>query len=378
MSAEPVVQHLKSTPAAASPRRRKRGSKTPDGHAGEEDSEGGSTVVTILPRRSEVVEASARQTEGEGECTGGPRGDRPQSKRPPLQRKSLSMRLLRMVTFNSLPDWQQDNEYLKTHHRVATHSFRRSFKTLFSVHTETVNIWSHVIAFFLCLFLCVKAFILGDEVAKEIWDVNISDLPLSDKLMVFLFLLSSMGLFLCSFLFHLLCNHSEDVSLMFGKLDYLGIILSFAGQSSNAYYFGFYCSSIVKLCYIVVLVVLCSVCVAVILLDRFGTPEMRPIRFGVFFLLGLSNIVPLIHIGLVNGFWLVFVEWGVGNSSLLLESGAILFVLQVPERFAPGVFDVLGNSHQLFHLIVLIAIVFHYSCILNMIHHRLYVDPSCP
>jgi adiponectin receptor len=51
--------------------------------------------------------------------------------------------------------------------------------------------------------------------------------------------------------------------------------------------------------------------------------------------------------------------------------GASLYVLRVPERFCPGVFDVWAHSHQLFHICVVAAALVHYDTLLSMIKDRL-------
>lgn len=46
--------------------------------------------------------------------------------------------------FDFLPEWLQDNEYLRTGHRPPLASFGACFKSIFSLHTETGNIWTHM------------------------------------------------------------------------------------------------------------------------------------------------------------------------------------------------------------------------------------------
>ena len=51
----------------------------------------------------------------------------------------------RVVHHHSLPDWLQDNDFLHTGHRPPTNSFLVCFKSIFRIHTETGNIWSHLL-----------------------------------------------------------------------------------------------------------------------------------------------------------------------------------------------------------------------------------------
>jgi adiponectin receptor len=45
---------------------------------------------------------------------------------------------------------------------------------------------------------------------------------------------------------------------------------------------------------------------------------------------------------------------------VLYITGAVIYALRIPERFAPGKFDFLGSSHQIFHGFVLAAATSHF------------------
>ena len=46
---------------------------------------------------------------------------------------------------NLLPHWLKDNDFLHYHHRPPLPSFRSCFRSIFRIHTETGNIWTHMI-----------------------------------------------------------------------------------------------------------------------------------------------------------------------------------------------------------------------------------------
>lgn len=48
-----------------------------------------------------------------------------------------------------------DNEFIRSGYRINHHSCCRSFKSLFTCHNETVNVWSHLLGaiFFLILLM---------------------------------------------------------------------------------------------------------------------------------------------------------------------------------------------------------------------------------
>ena len=55
------------------------------------------------------------------------------------------------AVYNTLPKELQDNEYITTGYRVEL-SFWESVKSLFGLHNETLNIWTHLIGTWCCFF----------------------------------------------------------------------------------------------------------------------------------------------------------------------------------------------------------------------------------
>ena len=51
-------------------------------------------------------------------------------------------------------------------------------------------------------------------------------------------------------------------------------------------------------------------------------------------------------------------------------SGALIYVGQYPERLWPGRFDIVGHSHQIWHLFVTWAAVVHYSTLHEYLEYR--------
>ena len=82
----------------------------------------------------------------------------------------------------------------------------------------------------------------------------------------------------------------------------------------------------------------------------------------MFVAMGLSAVFPVLH-GLKLHGWQrlddgIGLRWVVGQGALYV-AGAAIYAARVPERWRPGAFDVWGNSHQVFHIFVLVAAVVH-------------------
>lgn len=57
--------------------------------------------------------------------------------------------------------------------------------------------------------------------------------------------------------------------------------------------------------------------------------------------------------------------------ALLYLFGALLYATRTPERYFPGRCDFVGQSHQLFHVCVVVAAIVHYLGITYKKKHRI-------
>lgn len=114
----------------------------------------------------------------------------------------------RVIPHDVLPDWLKDNDFLLHGHRPPMPSFRACFKSIFRIHTETGNIWTHLLG---CVFfLCLGIFYM--------FRPNISFVaPLQEKVVFGLFFLGAILCLSFSWLFHTVYCHSEGVSRLFSK-----------------------------------------------------------------------------------------------------------------------------------------------------------------
>jgi len=54
----------------------------------------------------------------------------------------------------------------------------------------------------------------------------------------------------------------------------------------------------------------------------------------------------------------IALDWVVLQGALYII-GAVIYAARVPERLKPGRFDIWGSSHQIFHVLVLLAAASH-------------------
>ena len=274
----------------------------------------------------------------------------------------------KVVSFDNLPVWRKENEYVRHGYRPPMESFRKCFSTVFRMHTETWNIWTHV--FGAVMFCAIALYVYVSGMSK------VSLLPWYEQVIIAGFFVSAIACLSLSFLFHTFNNHSEDVARLFCRMDYSGITVMITGSCIPCYYYSFYCATFSKCLHIGVLIILCGLCLVFCTLKRFTRPEFRLIRTMMFIGFGFYSFIPAFQIISQVGFSYanaVFPLSGLLLMASVYVSGAGLYASRIPERFFPGKFDIWASSHQLFHICVLIATYIQYGVILDMVSHRLSV-----
>ncbi|VDM58493.1 unnamed protein product [Angiostrongylus costaricensis] len=272
------------------------------------------------------------------------------------------------TNFEYLPEWLQDNEYLRTGHRPPLPSFSSCFKSIFALHTETGNIWTH-------MYGCV-AFI---GVAFWFLSRSSTQIQFMEKL---IFSTYFIGAILClgmSFIFHTVACHSDSVGKLFSKLDYTGITMLIVGSFIPWLYYAFYCRPQPMIIYITMISVLGVLAMIVSLWDKFAQPKYRALRAGIFVAMGLSALFPAAHLVFVDGVEFIYKKasliWMLSMGAMYI-GGATIYATRIPERWFPGRCDLWFQSHQLFHTFVVIAAFIHFHSITEMAQKKL-MEGSC-
>lgn len=261
----------------------------------------------------------------------------------------------KIVSWQELPAWQQDNHFILSGYRVASGSFRKSFASLGYIHNESVNIYSHLIG---AIFFTLMASILYAIVKSS----NVSNAKPADMIVFACFFL---GCGLClgmSATYHTISNHSPSIARFGNKLDYVGIVSLIVGSFIPSIYYAFFCHPVLQKLYwsmvcmpffssilysnltlpvtrkirekllsmIHKISFLGMVCATVSIYDRFRTPSWRPFRASMFIAMGLSAVFPVIHGLKIYGFYVM--RYRIGLIWLVLQGflyilGAIIYAV---------------------------------------------------
>jgi hypothetical protein len=107
---------------------------------------------------------------------------------------------------HALPNWLRDNDFLLKGHRPPLPSAKACFKSVFRIHTETGNIWTHFIG--ALSFVGIAIYFL----TRPHFEIKIQE-----KLIFGTFFAGAIACMTCSALFHTFYCYSPKVSKLFNK-----------------------------------------------------------------------------------------------------------------------------------------------------------------
>ncbi|PHH59900.1 hypothetical protein CDD81_2388 [Ophiocordyceps australis] len=283
-----------------------------------------------------------------------------------------------LVLWNDLPAWRRDNVHIRSAYRPIRASYCDALISLTYLHNESVNIWSHLLAALSALALGLAALYCyhSHRHAILVAPANSSD--------AIVFACFASGAVLClgmSATYHAVMDHSETVARWGNKLDYTGIVALIVGSNVPVLYYGLFCEPTLFTAYLALICILGIGCVAVAWLERFRTSEWRAYRACMFIGLGISGVIPGIHGLKLYGYEelqvRMSINWVAAQGALYIF-GAVLYASRWPERNNPGKFDVWGSSHQLFHVLVVMAAATHlYGMVKAFNHHHHVLGSQC-
>ncbi len=121
-----------------------------------------------------------------------------------------------LYRYDEVVPYLRGNPYITDGYRMH-YSAREAMRSLFSIHNETANIWSHGLAWLLFCFFT----------ARSAWDLVVAEAEadLMHRVTVLIYCAGAMSLLACSTTFHWVGCVSVEVYKLTAKLDYTGIAI---------------------------------------------------------------------------------------------------------------------------------------------------------
>ncbi|KAF3059673.1 ADIPOR-like receptor SPBC12C2.09c [Daldinia childiae] len=269
-----------------------------------------------------------------------------------------------LALYDEIPDWYQDNPYVRRGYRPVSNSARVCFGSWLYLHNETVNIFTHLVPA-IALLISGLAYLVSHLQHRSGDDAGV----------VAVLLLSATACLSLSSTYHTLMCHSREVEALWLRLDFVGIILLILGSLISGVYVGFWCETLERKIYWSMIGSLSAISIIIVLAPTFQGPKWRNLRLLTFVCTGLSGLAPIIHGIVMFGFAQMMRQSGLpyylAEGGLFLI-GAIIYATRFPESISPGFFDIYGSSHQIFHVLVVLATVVHLAGVLDALDYNYY------
>jgi adiponectin receptor len=269
---------------------------------------------------------------------------------------------LPLCSVGDAPEWARGNAFIHRGYR-ANYSVSMCLRSLFSIHNETGNVWTHVIGLLIYIGLTMYLFLHSSALGKPMDVIHWA---------IFLpYIAGSMICMLFSAAFHLFSGHyCEKTYQRMLLLDYFGITCLAMSSFLPPCYLAFQCHPWVRLIYLGMISLIGSVGLVGPFCKFWGDERFFWYRVAIYCSMGVCGLFPMIHAHMVipNGTATKYIV-GLAMMMFFYASGTLIYIAQFPERLFPGRFDVWLHSHQVWHVLVLCASGVHFVNCASMYVH---------
>lgn len=248
------------------------------------------------------------------------------------------------VRQDQLPEWLKNNKFILANYRPQLKSYKLCLASIIRLHTETGNIWSHLIA------LVAFAYLFFAYLFRLVASVTVNDV------FILVYIILGSSCWLLSVLFHTFRCHSQKTLRRTECFDYCGILGFTLSAFIPVAFNSFHCDDFLQKVYVGALVSCGLIIFVLINWEPFSRIEYRIHRMATFMTLSFFVIASLIHAAFKYGLVKVLGEEGVRfhfGFYFIALTALVIYSIQFPERLMPGKFDIYFHSHQIFHILAM-------------------------
>lgn len=264
---------------------------------------------------------------------------------------------LPLVDIDETPTYLR-RPYILRGYRVS-YTFWRCVQSVWSVHNESGNIWTHALGFVYFAWLLAAC---GSEDFATV----------ADSYMCVLYCVGVCICMLLSSMFHTFNCQSPDHSQCWFRLDQNGINVQFLVSYIPGLYYGFMCYPGLQKFYVVVIAAHMAAAFFVANTPRCrNSPSFTKVYNALMIEIGAFALIPIGHwycLASKDEVRLFIPE--MLKTLVLYGLGVIFFLSRYPEKAFPGVFDYAFSSHQIWHVFVFAAAFKFYQSLQTMMRYR--------
>jgi len=261
----------------------------------------------------------------------------------------------KLLTVNEVPDYAKETS-ITTGYRTCL-DYGGCFRSIFWLHNETVNIWTHLLGFFFFLWLMVDNLVRPQDHIRDF----------SDYFATAIQLITYQACMLSSSLFHTLLCHSAVVKSAWQELDHACILIALYGTYVRIIINNFQCFPMFRLAHLAFVTALFG---SVLWMKYRPKSSSSKVSLPMFMTMALYSVAPfghwiqLSHSILNTNVDPTMISW-MFFPYLVGAVGVLFYISHFPEVVVPtGQVDLCGSSHQIWHVLIFsgMASWYYLSC----------------
>lgn len=254
-----------------------------------------------------------------------------------------------LYIYEELPEWYKDNIFIKDKYRSWDKNYSYYIKSIFKLHNETLNIWTHFIGFIFYLAVLIIYNLFHFDYLNDIYSIR-------NSIATNIYILTAMLCFLLSSIMHTIYPKSCRVCGNSCTMDYIGITLLISGSYTPFIYYLFFCNPRLEFIYIIVINSLALLNIIVCFMSFMYKPKYFRYKALIYCIYTMSVIVPICNKFIKDNYkFRVDVLYDIKYYCLSLISYIIAVIFYIT-RFPECTFKIRYiYSHSIFHFFTLIG-----------------------
>jgi len=271
-----------------------------------------------------------------------------------------------LVKFGDIPPYMASNPFVCSGYRM-NYTFWETFWSIFGWHNETLNIWTHLLGFFIFVYITHRGL--------TTW---LADARLTEKVFFLVWGLAAQYQHAACTFFHWFGCSSAQLWKLGVRLDYMSISVLIVGSMYPIFHYLFIEYPFWQCVYLGIMTCFALGGIIFSWYPYFQTPHFQAFRSVLYVSMALTPFLALPHMVFFVDSVMDFMPIGyrlimMGASYIF---GAFIYSSKIPEKYYPGRFDTTFSSHVIWHMLTIIAALWHYSALYTFHEYTLVKHPD--